>query len=463
MAVSLHCGGRCRSFFISGAMAGGGGGGESSSHHSFSELHLAENLALVVLTVICLILFSWLFEKYASRIHARGGKITKAVFNHILEELSTLGLVSFVLFAIGYWGRVTVPKNALFYFEFLHLELFATTVCYVFVVYLLGLERILHVKRRRKFDEIILSSSSDEEDSSRIGSENLLARIERQQFRRYVAVRRHFIKYHVLERSFPFAEYQKLCLNLMFLQVIHASWRIGFAILVWLIVSYITLPVYLAKDSEHGDNLYLLWGAIILAYIVALVGAFCSYKLHTLASSLKHDGIISDPSQKKIQPRRSTELTDVSVYKEALVKKRTTKVKLCPLIYEKDPFRRQFPLAIPNFFSRYIQFAMIYQVLYLTLFGFFFKEIVYGAHVAVLAFSIGFIPPVYVLFILAPGYLPLTSLIRFTGPLTKRKILSKLIQQTPSMLKEHVQDSDELASDASDEEHSDLDLEMHMH
>ena len=145
--MSLHCGGRCRSFFISGATAGGGGGGESSSHHSFSELHLAENLALVVLTVICLILFSWLFEKYASRIHARGGKITKAVFNHILEELSTLGLVSFVLFAIGYWRRVTVPKNALFYFEFLHLELFATTVCYVFVVYLLGLERILHIKR----------------------------------------------------------------------------------------------------------------------------------------------------------------------------------------------------------------------------------------------------------------------------------------------------------------------------
>ena len=394
-------------------------------HGSFSELQLAENLSMVSATVIGLILFSLLFERYASSIHAHGDKVSKSAFSHILEELSILGIISFVLFGIEYWGRVKFPKSALAYFEFLHFELFATTVCYVIVVYVLGLERLVHVKRWKRFDEIILSLRKNDEVLI-IETQGFLARLEKKEFERYLQIRNHFIKFHGLDDSFAFSEYQKHCLNYLFLKVIHANWRIGAAILLWIIVSYITLPFYFIK-SHQASNIYLLWSAILLAYVVALFGVFCSYKIHTLVHVLKHDGILSHSKDITYPNQVSRDHTDS--YRDLLlnINKRSARKQWCPVLYEHDPYRRRFPFAIPNFFTRYIQFAMIYQVLYLTLFIFLFQEIL-DEEAASIAFSIGFIPPIYVLFVLAPGYLPLVSLIRFTGPLTKHKILDQVRQ-----------------------------------
>jgi hypothetical protein len=417
---------------------------------TFGELELAENLALVVLTVVGLIIFSVLFEWNSHRVKKKGGKITKAVFHHILEELSTLGLISFVLFGIQYWGNATIPKKSLLFFEFIHLELFVTTIGYVLVVYLLGIERIIHVRRWRKFDKIILSQV-DQDDDEKLFGPGLATRFERFEFRRYVATRKHFIRYNYLTLHFSYAEYLKLCLNHMFLQVIKANWRIGGALLLWIVGSYIILPIY-AKTGNPQRNLFLLYSAIIIAYVIALIGVFCSIKLHSLARKLKHDGIAINPAVEGRPPRSQPDLTSPEgnigfqdSIQLSLLGRRRWAQKVFPFFYERDPYRKQFPLADVNFFIHFIQFALIFQVLYLTLFGFLFREILTAKKTAAIVFGIGFFPPIYVLMFLAPGYLPLLCMIRYTGPLTKERILNDIMRRDERSKRES-DDEDELAA-----------------
>jgi len=463
-----------------GSTAHSGGGEKPAICHlvEFACLDIRAHhfliLGLVVLVTFILQVLGRVVQNLESKVHDNPSM--KRIFHAVMEELAITGMISFTLFFLKTFLRL--DHTVQLYFEFVHLTLLVTVLFYVPFIGFLVKQRQWCVEEWELFEKLIQSNEESILQS--------LSPRQKLRFVQYSGVRSHFVVFHKLQPQFPFVRYINECFDLLFEKFTELGYKVGACMLLWLSIGWSLSPIFVPAESVEdlvNGNLYLFVAAIIVNYLLFSLVAVTLSKLSRMILYLQKESklsreetrrihlksiqlnaieenaelneeisqlnmgsgleeeVSSETSKTTFSPLQSTSsdsLASVPSVRHRPELKRTllsTKIparqvrsrgflaKYLPLLFEKDPYRRLFPFAAPNSVLSLFQFMVVYQGLLLCLISFMFVYEDWSKQVYPLFLAIA--PSVGFFIWIVPNSLPVLALVRYSGPLGKRKFIRK--------------------------------------
>lgn len=403
----------------------------------FACVSLNDNVWAGILLVIGLSVVTHVVSVGVDILKERAGHMARVILPIVLEEMSVLGMFSFVFFLFQYFGAF--PEEFSVYVDFLHLSLFITLLIYLCFVSFLSWGRFFHLKEWSKFQKICVAPSKEQVDTFY----ESLSFFQKRHFKTFEAFRLHMIRFHSLADNFDYALYLEFVINYLFEYIARVGWRTGAIMSLWLAFAKVFHTIAEPKIRKNGNlktNEYLYPASMVFNYILLSFSLWCLIKLQLMLreiqsksseSTVLAEGASDATRWRELSsPRNPEDAPSLDEEDEKLwesFRKGPTSTstewwkRLFPIVFEQDRYLRNFPFTSPNSVMFVLQMFLLSQGLTWTVFFFILVWIEEFKHF------------VGIFFYLVPGIMgvatfsyafPKYAMFRFSGPLANHLLLS---------------------------------------